>query len=71
MADIETRIRESLRLVRVAIRAVETDTEVFREVIERAEREVQTPLAIPAETPDVMLRKIERVLANALKRLEG
>lgn len=71
MADIEMRIRESLRLVRVAIRAVETDTEVFREVIESAEREVASPLAIPADTPDVILRKIERVLANALKRLEG
>lgn len=71
MADIETRIRESLRVVRVAIRAVETDTEGFREVIERVEREFEGPLGIPADTLDVILRKIERLLANALKRLEA
>jgi len=55
----------------VAIRAIEADTEAFRGIIERAEREVETPLAIPADAPDVILRRIERILANALRRLEG
>jgi CO dehydrogenase/acetyl-CoA synthase gamma subunit (corrinoid Fe-S protein) len=69
MAEIETRIRSSLRLVREAIRAVEADPELFREAVERIEKANGAPLAIPAEKPDAILREIERILANALDRL--
>lgn len=70
MADIETRIRRTLRLVRDATRAVEADPEVFREAVRRVEMTNGGPLAIPADGPDVILREIERVLSSALERLE-
>lgn len=70
MADLETKIRRTLALVREAIRAVETDPGVFREAVKRAREATASPLMIPAENPDVALRQIERVLARALEHLE-
>lgn len=70
MADIETKIRRTLRLVREAIRAVEADPAVFREAVRRVRETAANPLLIPADDPEIVLRQIERVLASALAALE-
>jgi len=70
MADIKTRIRSTLQLVREAIRAVDADPE-FREAIERVEKADDGPLALPADRPEVILGQIERTLSRALERLDG
>ena len=59
--DLDAKIRRTLGLVRDAIRAVEADSGVFREANG----------AIPRDKPDVIVREIERILVNALERLEG
>lgn len=71
MADLETKIRRALSLVREAIRAIEADPEVVREAVKRIKETAGSPLMIPAENPDVILRQIERILASALDRMEG
>jgi hypothetical protein len=71
VADIEMKIRRTLALVREALRAFEADPEVFREAVKRAERVAGSALAIPQDKPDVILREIERILSDALERLQG
>jgi hypothetical protein len=71
-ADIETRIADTLRVVREAIRTVEADPDLFRDVAARTAEETSgSALAPTAETPDVALRKIELILSSALDHLEG
>lgn len=55
------RIGRTLRLVREAIRVFEADAEMFREPVERVQKANGSQLAIPRYTPDVILRRIERV----------
>lgn len=71
VANLKGRVSCTLRLVREAIRVLEADPEMFRGAIERIETANESPLAIPSDKPDVILREIERVLASALERLEG
>jgi hypothetical protein len=72
-ADIETRIADTLRVVREAIRTVEADPDLFRNVAARTAEETSggSALAPPAETPDVALRKIERILSSTLDCLQS
>jgi hypothetical protein len=71
-ADIETRIADTLRVVREAIRTVEADPDLFRDVADRTAEETSgSALAPPAETPDVALRKIERILSSTLDCLQS
>jgi hypothetical protein len=70
MDDLEAKIRRTLGLVRDAIRALEADPDVLREAVECLEKTNGSPLAIPGDKPDVILREIERLLASALERLE-
>lgn len=71
MADMESKIRRTLVLVREALGALEADPELFGEAVKRAAAAARRPMVVPAEHPEVTLRRIERVLAGALKRLEG
>jgi hypothetical protein len=70
MADVETKIKRTLAPVREAIKAIEADAETFNEAVRRLEAHANRSFEIPADRPEAALKEIERILANALERLD-
>ena len=70
MADVETKIRRTLTLVREAIKAIEADPGTFNDAVRRLEADANRDLMIPKDRPEAALKEIERILANALERLD-
>jgi len=71
VVDLESKIRLTLALTRRAISALEADPQVFHESVEHVRGALVSSLEVPADNPDVRLREIEHILAQALARLQS
>ena len=71
MTDIEPQIEHTLALVRQALTAVEADGAALQEAVERIERTSGGAIDLPQENPIEALQKIERILTEALAKLQA